>query len=101
MGYRRAVTAAVAALIWLGAGAPCKAQMRCGNDLVHEGDYKAQVLLKCGEPLLAEHIYECRPYGFGCGVVEQWTYDLGTYRMLRVITFRDGRVDRIELAQRP
>lgn len=101
MGRKRAVMAGLVGTLWLGAATPSVAQLRCGNDLVHEGDYKVQVLLKCGEPLFAERIYDCRPYGWGCSVVEQWTYDLGPYRMLRVLTFRNGRVAEIELADRP
>lgn len=75
--------------------------MRCDNDLVQEGDYKVQVLLKCGEPLFIEREYECLPGGLGCATVERWTYDPGPLRMLRILSFRDGRLTRIELARRP
>jgi len=77
------------------------AQLRCGNTLVHEGERPAQVLLKCGEPLVREYHYECVPFEMVCPGVEKWTYDLGPQKMLRLLTFRGGRLREIELIERP
>ncbi len=75
------------------------AQMRCGNALVQEGDYKAQVLLKCGEPLFRDRFYE--GVYFPCQVIEQWTYDLGSQRFLRLLTFEEGQLREIKEIERP
>lgn len=100
MALSRAVAISLTAALLLAAETPA-ATMRCGNALVQEGDYKVQVLLKCGEPLFAERAYECLPRGVACDFLERWTYDPGPFRMLRIITFRHGRVARIEQVERP
>lgn len=100
MATSHAIAIALAATLLLAAESPAAA-MRCGNALVQEGDYKVQVLLTCGEPLFAERAYECLPGGLACDIVERWTYDPGPFRMLRIVTFRHGRVERIEQVERP
>jgi hypothetical protein len=96
----------------LGAGlalaAPAYA-FRCGNHLVHEGDTRAEVAAKCGEPtdvsrrtILRPPIfwYYGRPVQVGSGLmeipVETWTYNLGPYKLMRQVKFEDGLVVEIE-----
>ena len=87
------------ALLFFALASGAGAQMRCGNALVEEGDYKAQVLLKCGEPLLRDRFYE-GAY-FPCRIIEQWTYDLGPQKFLRLLTFEEGQLREIEKIERP
>lgn len=87
-------------LLTVTGAAPVWAQMRCGAALVEEGDYKAQVLLKCGEPLFRERYYRGDALT-ACEVIDQWTYDLGPGQFLRVLTFEEGRLERIEQVSRP
>jgi len=100
MRSRQALAAAVLGALSLTAALPLAAQMRCGNALVREGDRKVEVLLKCGEPLAAEKRHRCF-YALGCETVEEWIYDVGSQKMLRVLTFRGGRLQRIEQVPRP
>ena len=75
------------------------AALRCGNDLVTEGDYAYEVRRACGEPdairPLGDPLYaDYRPSE------EIWYYDLGNNRFLRALHFRDGRLRRIETQER-
>ena len=105
--------------------------MRCGTKLVSIGDSKAEVLLKCGEPMLQETIAfkEQTEYGElaqkyplllkhgllkknSDGVViggrkstvtlpvDQWTYNLGKGRFLRMLLFEGGKLVAIESGDR-
>jgi hypothetical protein len=81
--------------------------LRCGRSLVVEGDYKVQVLRRCGEPEYKESRVEYRAVRLrGSGIqypgldtsqvvpvtIEEWTYDFGPNRFVEVITFEAGRV---------
>ncbi len=83
---------------------PAQAGMRCGSRLVSEGDHKIEVLSKCGEPALVE------PLGYGhytvwphyahrhytaYALIEEWTYNFGPRRFMRLVRFADGKVIRI------
>ena len=93
--------------------------MRCGNKLIVSGDTKAEVLIRCGEPMLKEVLRsestgrqfrsgsdiqtgqstdrsEFRRYTETTEMVEQWTYNQGWGKFLRLVIFRGGRVDTIE-----
>jgi len=62
--------------------------MQCGNRLVTLGDTKADVFLKCGEPALRE-----TPRVLGARaviIVEEWTYNFGPGRFLRILTFQNS-----------
>lgn len=100
MASCRTIALGLTAALLLASESPA-ATMRCGNALVQEGDYKVQVLLTCGEPLFVDRAYECLPGGLACDFVERWAYDPGPFRMLRIVTFRHGRVDRIEQVAHP
>lgn len=82
---------------------------RCGTQLVHEGDTRAQVIAKCGEPVEIDRRsvwrrplvwLRGRPVFLGSDLVEipveLWTYNLGPNKLMRRIRFEDGRVVEIE-----
>lgn len=60
--------------------------LRCNhNKIIRIGDYKAEVLEKCGQPFFREENY----------VVNQWSYKLGPRNKIWVIAFKNGKVDEI------
>ena len=82
---------------------------RCGNHLVVEGDTRAAVRAKCGDPTDISRRSVLRPpiiwrYGRPIRVghddieveVESWVYNLGTNRFMRRLRFEDGVVVEIE-----
>ncbi|WP_163832648.1 DUF2845 domain-containing protein [Spartinivicinus ruber] len=98
--------------------------MRCKNRLVSTGDSKAKVLLTCGEPMLKEDhsytvsekvnsdIYRHNQQYNGVNAhgasreitrlinVEKWTYNPGRNKFLRIVTFKEGKIDSIETGER-
>ncbi|MGD8567267.1 MAG: DUF2845 domain-containing protein [Gammaproteobacteria bacterium] len=104
--------------------------MRCGTKLVSIGDTKAEVLLACGEPLLKETIAvqqetehsefhaENYPLLVKHGLIkrdgsvsagsessiafpiDQWTYNIGAGKFLRILIFQGGRLAVIENGDR-
>lgn len=103
--------------------------MRCGNKLVSIGDRKAEVLIKCGEPMLRETIAieqkaeyaelalkypllykhgllkneEGMVIGKDTSVtysVDQWTYHLGQGKFLRTLIFKGGQLVAIDHGER-
>ncbi|MFQ5993922.1 MAG: DUF2845 domain-containing protein [Acidiferrobacterales bacterium] len=54
------------------------ATMRCGSRLVEVGDTEYEVLKKCGPPAYKQH--------------NQWIYDRGAGRFLKIVVFGNGRV---------
>lgn len=83
--------------------------MKCGTRLVSTGDTKAKVLLRCGEPFLREMVGEKTRYrrffrwivGSYTVVVEEWTYNLGSTKFLRILTFEGSKLVKIELGDKP
>jgi hypothetical protein len=83
--------------------------MKCGTRLVSRGDGKAKVLLRCGEPffreIIGEKTYHRRFFHYftrsSTVIVERWTYNLGSTRFLRILTFEGDRLVRIELGDKP
>ena len=98
--------------------------MRCGNKLVSTGDKKAEILIKCGEPLFQETdaIEEKTEYaelalkhpllykhgllknnkGVTIGRdttttqrIDQWTYHMGTGKFLQILYFEGGELVKI------
>ncbi len=92
-------------LFWLGPGSELHA-FRCGNDLIQEGDLKIEVLRACGEPISIESWEEVKSipiYRYGilwhtvaAVKVEEWVYNLGPNRFMRIVRFENGRVKKIE-----
>jgi len=99
-----------AGLMLLLGSAPAWA-LRCDSRLVLEGDYKLQVLQKCGEPDYRESRVEyrlTRLRGSGLNqpgldqevqqpvVIDEWTYDFGPHRFMQLLIFENGRLVRIK-----
>jgi Protein of unknown function (DUF2845) len=82
------------------------ASLRCGPELVSDGASKADVLLKCGEPLMKETRSEAveekvKQKGQGTTTttertvyktIEEWTYNFGPRRLMQVAVFENGRL---------
>lgn len=102
-------------LISLLISAPAMA-LRCGSDLVVEGDSQSRVLKKCGEPESTYSRTIVRSGGLALAShgndtlqqlafdkvaveiqVEEWEYSFGPRRFGRRILFENGRVVKIEL----
>ena len=95
--------------------------MRCGNKLVLKGDHQAKILRFCGDPthMLQRAIYHSGPTrqftsrhsdsrrvrealgddeilistrSFVEVPIEEWTYNLGPRKLMRVIRFENGIV---------
>lgn len=80
--------------------------MRCGTRLIAPGDHESKLLEFCGEPMSVQSRYGHRLYlgdtrrGFVPGffeevVVEEWTYNFGPTRLMRVVRIEDGFVAEI------
>ena len=84
---------------------PAQAAMRCGSKLVTNGDHKVEVLHKCGEPVLKEYRgfrYQSYPPYHSHGLhsvigadVEEWTYNFGPRRFMRLVRFANSKVERV------
>ena len=95
--------------------------MRCGNKLVLKGDHQGKILRFCGDPthMLQRAIYRSAPTrqftsrhsdsrrvrealgddeilistrSFVEVLIEEWTYNLGPRKLMRVIRFENGIV---------
>jgi hypothetical protein len=83
---------------------------RCGSKIVTEGDSRAEVAAKCGEPadvVQMQSVYRRpviwsrgRPYYIGEDFlevpVEAWVYNLGPNKLMRRVRFENGIVVEIE-----
>lgn len=95
-------------LAWLPAGVSAAEHLRCGGKLVSVGDYKLDVLKKCGDPDLTEsrdkevthRVYDPKRKVFRelseTVHVDDWTYNFGPNRFFYIVRFVDGRVTDIE-----
>jgi hypothetical protein len=70
----------------------------CDEQKVRKGDTKLDVLIQCGEPVEGGSNREMIEEVDG-GVkrkvsvnIEEWTYNLGPNRFMRIFTFRNGRL---------
>jgi hypothetical protein len=81
--------------------------LRCGNNLVVEGDTKYDVYRRCGNPDFQDTrtVYRSvRIRGSGLGQpgldvyetipvqIDEWTYNFGPDRFIELITFENGRI---------
>ena len=77
-------------------------QRECSEQLVSVGDSKTDVLAKCGEPTLKDsHVEEIREKLGDAErkvfvTVEDWTYNLGPTRFVRILTFRNSKLANIK-----
>jgi hypothetical protein len=90
----RTLAAAFTALA-IAAAAPAQAGLRCGRELVQEGESVAQLLLACGEPTLRQTIAVDNTSKTE-GIVEQWIYDFGRGTLLQIVTLEGGKIASIE-----
>jgi hypothetical protein len=72
--------------------------LRCGSELVSEGDIRPEVLAKCGEPADRTVYYEKRRIGSVTRVVpvEVWTYNFGRQTFIHFLTFENGQLTGIQ-----
>jgi hypothetical protein len=106
---RFALTVALAGVLalvaTLGTSAEARAAggLRCGNRLVHEGDRIDEVFRRCGEPAFRTFSIESVSVETAPGLfvtrqvqVETWTVNRGPREFVRYLTFRDGRLIRVD-----
>lgn len=89
---------------------------RCGTRLVSAGDFKSRVLAECGEPTHIDVWHEERVYDYYAPyyynddfererhryrtpvlvkelvTIERWIYNLGNHKLIRYLTFENGRL---------
>ena len=81
--------------------------LRCGSKLVSIGYSSFRVQSLCGEPSAKEHVAvneKAVVQGNDQGVqesrktvkVEKWTYNFGPGQLLKILTFSDGTLTKIE-----
>ncbi|UUY10188.1 DUF2845 domain-containing protein [Pseudomonas sp. J452] len=85
------------ALLLLGSGlAQAGSSMRCGTQLVSEGDRAFEVERKCGEPSYRDLVgYTLGSYDRREFKIEEWVYGPNN-GMLSILTFEGNRLIRIE-----
>jgi hypothetical protein len=98
---------AVALLLVFLLGASDAHAMRCGHKLVQVGDYKLDVLERCGEPDSVERRTAVRgsrlrhPRGaleidrFEEVEIEDWVYNFGPRKFKQLLEFEDGELKSI------
>jgi hypothetical protein len=86
--------------------------MRCGSQLISDGDSIDEVLALCGEPAERSRTWIVRQPRFELGgrevpfpgredvPVDVWTYDLGPNRLMRRVRMIAGKVESIETLER-
>lgn len=82
---------------WRAAGA--SEALSCGNDLLFRGAYKAEVAAQCGEPFWVNDWVESHVLGPDGPVevaesvrVSEWYFHRGPDRLMRRVTFHNGRL---------
>lgn len=94
--FRRCVL--LAAL--LGVAAVSKASVwQCDDGIVEPGDLAYHVSARCGEPFWVDSWLEQRVFGPDQPIelretsrIEEWFFNLGPNRLIRKLTFRDGKL---------
>ena len=85
--------------------------MRCQGKMVSTGDISTKVLLTCGEPLSKELVEIKKTKSSDSSTkdskteeskvfVEKWTYGFGKGRLLKILTFQEGVLKKIETGDR-
>jgi len=75
---------------------------RCGTRIITRGDHADKILRFCGEPVSVQTRIATRSYVSDFGrvypgvveevVIEEWTYNLGSQRLIRVVRLENGFV---------
>lgn len=72
--------------------------LRCGNYVVAVGDPTAELLVKCGQPVLAEEGASRSSGGLHYRRRHHqtiWTYDMGYGHFLQIVVIEDGVISEI------
>lgn len=84
-------------LLLLMAPGSAAADLRCDGRLVGKGDHKVVVRRHCGEPDFVDGPRGGLHYrAWYLPAEEEWYYNLGSRRLIRILSFRNGRLQRIE-----
>lgn len=78
----------VASAILLMASLPAGASIRCGTELIQNGDSALKLLQACGKPMAGNP--DLLEYG-------EWTYNFGPSQFLVKVIIRNSRVERTEI----
>lgn len=106
----------LAIVLIIPAGHLAASELRCGSRLVSIGDYRYDVLRKCGDPANVETWEEVRirrglllsspitseqdlflrsPLAKELVTIEEWEYNFGVGQFIRYLRFENGRLTRI------
>lgn len=74
--------------------------LRCKGALLTEGDTTAELLIRCGPPMLREDLTRFEENGFGARMTvkyaERWTYNFGRSEFMQFVTVENGVILEIE-----
>jgi len=105
---KKTTTLATISLFVLGLSAASSANaMRCGTKLIARGDHVSKILQYCGEPDYTQSRRAQRSYHNRYGhvlysgfyeevLIEEWTFNLGPHKLMRVVKLENGIVRDIE-----
>jgi hypothetical protein len=102
--HRRS-SAILLAIALLAASLPAHA-LRCGTRIIGRGDHATKLLEFCGEPASVQSRYAQRSLVGSAGrvyvpsfteevLIEDWTYNLGPYQLMRTVRIENGLVKEI------
>lgn len=78
-------------------GQHSQATFRCGNSLINEGDWPAEVELRCGTPDYISNYPTATVPGLGVIQTEEhWYYNSGPRRFIKRLVFKNGKFVRVE-----
>jgi hypothetical protein len=76
------------------------AVLRCKSSVLTTGDSSAEVLIKCGKPLLVEPLTQTALSEDGqltqVTAGERWTFDMGKGMFMQIVTVQNGVIQKIE-----
>jgi hypothetical protein len=108
----------LAVLLIIPLGNLAASDLRCGSRLISIGDYRYDVLRKCGDPANVETWEEVRirrdlllsspitpeqelflrsPFAKELVTIEEWQYNFGQTQFMRYLRFENGRLRRITI----
>lgn len=94
-----ALMVAVSAAVWFAPAADA-AVLRCKNSVLTTGDSSAEVITKCGAPLLKEPLTQTALSKEGqltqVTSGERWTFDMGKGMFMQIVTVQNGVIQKIE-----
>ncbi|WP_160474190.1 DUF2845 domain-containing protein [Cupriavidus sp. SW-Y-13] len=92
-------------------GSAFSESLRCGGNLAQIGDGKADIQVKCGEPIA--RYSSCKPLvvvpetkglvdsaSAACITVDEWTFAPGPGQFLTTLVFQDGKLNAIRYGDR-